>query len=433
MDVAILIVFLVGLSLIILEHPLKINKAAAALLMGSMCWTLFALSGNVVVVNEDLLHHLSEIAGILFFLLCAMTIVELIDAYDGFAIIISRIKTRNKVRLLWLIGIVTFFLSAMLDNLTAAIVMISFLKKLIEEKETRWLYAGVVVIAANAGGAWSPIGDVTTTMLWIKGHLPRSTEIISSLIIPSMVCLIVPLLFLSLKLKGELKPVQVRSITDYCTTTCNNFERNLIFGLSLTGMLFVPIFKTITDLPPFMGMLLALGIIWMTTEFIHRNKTMEEKGPLSVVGVLRRIDTASILFFLGILLAVSTLEEAGLLGLLASALGRIFAGDYGIYIINIIIGVLSAIVDNVPLVAAAQGMYPLTTDGGPFTAGGSFWLFLAYCAGTGGSAFIIGSAAGIAVMGLERMDFIWYLKRMTMLAVTGFLSGAAVFVMFQTL
>lgn len=433
MDVAILIVFLVGLSLIILEHPLKINKAAAALLMGSMCWTLYALSGNVVVVNEDLLHHLSEIAGILFFLLCAMTIVELIDAYDGFAIIISRIKTRNKVRLLWLIGTVTFFLSAMLDNLTAAIVMISFLKKLIEEKETRWLYAGVVVIAANAGGAWSPIGDVTTTMLWIKGHLPRSTEIIFSLIIPSMVCLIVPLLFLSLKLKGELKPVQVRSITDYCTTTCSNFERNLIFGLSLTGMLFVPIFKTITDLPPFMGMLLALGIIWMTTEFIHRNKTMEEKGPLSVVGVLRRIDTASILFFLGILLAVSTLEEAGLLGLLASALGRIFAGDYGIYIINIIIGVLSAIVDNVPLVAAAQGMYPLTTDGGPFTAGGSFWLFLAYCAGTGGSAFIIGSAAGIAVMGLERMDFIWYLKRMTMLAVIGFLSGAAVFVMFQTL
>jgi len=433
MEIPILIVFLIGYLLIALEHPLKIDKAASALLTGVICWTLYALADGAAHVNEVLLRHLSEIAGILFFLLGAMTIVELVDAHDGFAVIIEKIRTRNKVKLLWLIGAVTFFLSAVLDNLTTSIVMISLLKKMIQERDTRWLYAGVVVIAANAGGAWSPIGDVTTTMLWIKGQLPHSLEIIKAVIIPSLVCMIVPILFLSLDLKGEIKPPRSQDGVNYSTSVCNVFERHLVFLIGLIGLLLVPAFKAITHLPPFMGMMLSLSIIWMITEFIHRRKPLEEKGPLSVLAVLRKIDTASILFFLGILLAVSTLEETGLLRGAASAYDRAFTGEYSVYMINMMIGFLSAIVDNVPLVAAAQGMYPVTTGGGPFAPGGMFWLFLAYCAGTGGSALIIGSAAGIAVMGLERMDFIWYLRKITLLSITGYLAGAVVFILMASM
>lgn len=433
MEIPILIVFLIGYALIALEHPFKIDKAASALLTGAICWTLYALSGSTGHANEDLLNHLKEIAGILFFLLGAMTIVELIDAHDGFAFLIDKINTRNKVKLLWLTGVITFFLSSVLDNLTTAIVMISLLKKLIEERETRWLYAGVVVIAANAGGAWSPIGDVTTTMLWIKGQLPHSMDIIMNLFIPSMVCLAVPLCLLSLKLKDNIPFPREQNMIYNWVPPCSTFERNLVFMMGLAGLLFVPVFKAVVHLPPFMGMMFSLGIIWMTTEFMHRNKPLEEKGPLSVLFVLRRIDSSAILFFLGILLAVSALEEVGLLGLVATTLDKTFTGSHGVYIITMLIGVLSAIVDNVPLVAAAQGMYTVTFDGGPFAPGGIFWLFLAYCAGTGGSILIIGSAAGVAVMGLERMDFIWYTKKMALLAVVGYLSGAAVFILMNSL
>jgi Na+/H+ antiporter NhaD/arsenite permease-like protein len=433
MDIVILFVFIIGFLFIVLEYSLKIDKAASALLTGGFCWTLYALSISGARANENLLHHMIGIASILFFLLGAMTIVELVDAHDGFSIMTDMIKTRNKVQLLWITGTLTFSLSALLDNLTTAIVMISVMKKLIEDRETRLFYAGIVVIAANAGGAWSPIGDVTTTMLWIKGQLPHAGTIVMNLFIPSLVCLVVPLIILSIKMKGEIKLPQEQEMKDYCTSPCTFFERNLIFSMGLAGMLFVPIFKTITHLPPFMGMMLSLGVLWMTTEVIHRNKTLEEKGPLSVLGVLRKIDTASILFFLGILLAVSTLQEIGLLGLLASTLGTTFTGSNGLYIINIMIGILSSVVDNVPLVAAVQGMYPIATATGPFASNGIFWQFLAYCAGTGGSAFIIGSAAGIAVMGLERMDFIWYFKRITLLAVIGYLAGAATFILIHTL
>ena len=433
MDLVILFVFMIGFLFIVLEHPIKIDKAASALLTGGICWSLYALSGSTEHANEDLLSHLSEIAGILFFLLGAMTIVELVDAHDGFSIMTDLIKTRNRVALLWIIALLTFFLSALLDNLTTAIVMISLLKKLIDNKEMRWFYAGMVVIAANAGGAWSPIGDVTTTMLWIKGQLPHAGAIITNLFIPSLVCLGVPLIVLSVMMKGDINAPRERMMPGNGNNPCTLFERNLVFFMGLASMFFVPVFKTVTHLPPFMGMMLSLGVLWTITEFIHRNKPLEEKGPLSVLGVLRKIDTASILFFLGILLAVSTLQETGILGMLASALSATFTGSHGIYVINILIGILSAVVDNVPLVAAVQGMYPITTAAGPFAQDGIFWQFLAYCAGTGGSAFIIGSAAGIAVMGLEKMDFIWYFRKITVLAMMGYLAGAAAFIVMHIL
>lgn len=433
MDLVILFIFMIGFLFIVLEHPIKIDKAASALLTGGICWSLYALSGSTEHANEDLLKHLSEIAGILFFLLGAMTIVELVDAHDGFSIMTDLIKTRNRVALLWIIALLTFFLSALLDNLTTAIVMISLLKKLIDNKEMRWFYAGMVVIAANAGGAWSPIGDVTTTMLWIKGQLPHAGAIITNLFIPSLVCLGFPLIVLSVMMKGDINAPREQMMAGNVNTPCTPFERNLVFFMGLAGMFFVPVFKTITHLPPFMGMMLSLGVLWTITEFIHRNKPLEEKGPLSVLGVLRKIDTASILFFLGILLAVSTLQETGILGMLASALSATFTGSHGIYVINILIGILSAVVDNVPLVAAVQGMYPITTAAGPFAQDGIFWQFLAYCAGTGGSAFIIGSAAGIAVMGLEKMDFIWYFRKITVLAMMGYLAGAAAFIVMHIL
>lgn len=362
-----------------------------------------------------------------------MTIVELMDAHNGFAILTDKIKPRNKIKLLWLTGIVTFFLSAILDNLTTAVVMISLLKKVIKERETRWLYAGVVVIAANAGGAWSPIGDVTTTMLWIKGQLPYSIDMITNLIIPSLTCICVPLFIISLKLRGDIQSPFEQDMTHDAALPSSTFERNLIFIMGLAGLLFVPVFKAMTALPPFMGMMFSLGILWLTTEVMHRNKTLETREQLLVQNVLKKIDSATILFFLGILLAVSSLQEVGVLRLAASSLNKTFTGSHGIYIINLLIGALSAIVDNVPLVAAAQGMYAVTFDGGPFAPSGIFWLFLAYCAGTGGSALIIGSAAGVAVMGLERMDFFWYFKKITLLAVAGYLSGAAVFILMNSL
>lgn len=426
MEIAVICIFILGYLAIALEHPLHIDKAASALIAGVLCWTIYALSQHAQGgVDHGLLEHLSEIASILFFLMGAMTIVELIDAHDGFKVITDVIKTTKKVELLWIVGLLTFFLSAVLDNLTTTIVMVSLLRKLIGERKERWIFVGIVVIAANAGGAWSPIGDVTTTMLWIKDQLPGSFTIISHLFLPSLVAISLPMLILSFRMKGHTPRPVVSPEDALDTDPSSPFERRLILFLGIGGLLFVPIFKTVTHLEPFMGMMLSLGSLWVLTEIIHRNKNNADRIPLSVAGVLRKIDQASVLFFLGILLAVGALQDIGILGQLAQFLDEKIGN---IYIINISIGFLSSIIDNVPLVAAGQGMYPIAASG-PFMQNGIFWQFLAYCAGTGGSCLIIGSAAGVAAMGLEKMDFIWYFKRMSLLAVVGYLAGAGVYML----
>lgn len=424
-----IIVFVVGYAAIALEHTIKIDKAASALITGVLVWTLFVFTGaDSHFIEEELLHHLSEISSILFFLLGAMTIVELIDAHEGFAIITDKITTTKKVKLLWIISVLTFFFSAALDNLTTSIVMISLLRKLIGDKYDRWFFAGIVVVAANAGGAWSPIGDVTTTMLWIGGQLTTAT-IISTLFIPSLVAMVVPLLVLTFTMKGNVaRPITKEGLEHYINPT-TAFERNLIFFLGLAGLLFVPIFKTVTHLPPFMGMMLSLGVMWAVTEVIHSSKNREDKSHLSVIGVLRKVDTASVLFFLGILLAVAGLQSAGHLAVMAESLNDAFDGN--IYAINIVIGLLSSIVDNVPLVAGSMGMYEVA-EAGAFAQNGVFWQFLAFCAGTGGSALIIGSAAGVAVMGLEKIDFVWYLKKISILALIGYFAGAGTYILMQS-
>ena len=424
-----IVIFVLGYLAIALEHPIKVDKAASALITGVLVWTLFVLSGaDQHFIEEQLLHHLSEISSILFFLLGAMTIVELVDAHEGFSIITDKITTKNRVKLLWIVSVLTFFFSAALDNLTTTIVMVSLLRKLIDDKYERWFFAGIVVVAANAGGAWSPIGDVTTTMLWIGGQLTTMT-IIKTLIVPSIVAMMVPLTVLSFTMKGEIvRPVEVGNEDDSDPTTA--FERNLIFFLGVAGLLFVPVFKTLTHLPPFMGMMLSLGVLWLVTEIIHRSKNKADKSQLSVIGVLRKIDTASVLFFLGILLAVAGLQSAGHLAVMAQNLNEWFGGN--IYAINIVIGLLSAIVDNVPLVAGSMGMYEITSVGN-FAQDGVFWQFLAFCAGTGGSALIIGSAAGVAAMGLEKIDFVWYLKKISILALLGYFAGAGTYILIQSL
>ena len=455
MDIFILVVFILGYAFIALEHNVHIDKAASALVTGTVCWALFVLGWHEVPAHlaeefhlfaadhgghghgglaqffeHRLLHHMEEISSILFFLMGAMTIVELIDAHEGFRVITDRIQTRNKVKMLWIVCVLTFFFSALLDNLTTSIVMVSLLRKLIDDRQTRWLFAGMVVIAANAGGAWSPIGDVTTTMLWIGGQL-TTTTIVGNLILPSIACLLVPLALLSFRLSGDIERPQAEADEGWDPTT--PFERNLVFAAGVGGLLFVPVFKTVTHLPPFMGMMLSLGVLWMMTERLHRTKNLEEKSHLTVIGVLRKIDSASVLFFLGILLAVAALQEAGHLILAADWL-RTSLND--VYLIDLAIGLLSAIVDNVPLVAASMGMYDIVpleaaTDAwsAMFVQDGIFWQFLAYCAGTGGSALIIGSAAGVAVMGLERIDFVWYLKKISLLAILGYFAGAGVYLL----
>jgi len=423
-----IIVFVLGYLAIALEHPIKIDKAASALLIGGVCWALYAFSGvDMHNMNEHLSHHLVDIAEILFFLLGAMTIVELIDAHEGFSIITDKITTNKKVALIWILSLITFFFSAALDNLTTAIVMSALLTKLIKDKEDLWMFAGVVILSANAGGAWSPIGDITTIMLWIGGQV-TATNIITSLFIPSLVCALVPLIYLTFRLKGEVtRPIKIENTKQDIDPT-TPFERNLIFYMGVLGLLFVPIFKTITHLPPYVGMLLSLGVLWIVTEIIHRSKKHEQKSQLSVIGVLKKVDVPTIFFFLGILLAVAALQSAGQLDIVAAYLNKTFNGD--IYIINMIIGLLSSIVDNVPLVAGAMGMYDITPIG-DFAVDGKFWEFLAYCAGTGGSVLIIGSAAGVAVMGILKIDFIWYLKNISLLALMGYLAGAATYILMQ--
>jgi len=427
-----IIVFILGYMAIALEHTIKVDKAASALIIGGLGWALYAFSGvDAHHMNEHLSHHLVDIAEILFFLLGAMTIVELIDAHEGFAIITDKITTNKKVALMWILSIITFFFSAALDNLTTSIVMAALLTKLIKDRENLWMFAGMVILSANAGGAWSPIGDVTTIMLWIGGQV-TAANIITSVFIPSVVCALVPLIYLTFKLKGEItRPIKVETAEHYTDPT-TPFERNLIFYLGVIGLLFVPIFKTVTHLPPYVGMLLSLGVLWLVTEIIHRSKNHQQKSQLSVIGVMKKVDTPTIFFFLGILLAVASLQSAGQLDIVATFLDTTFNGQSveGIYIINMIIGLLSSIVDNVPLVAGAMGMYPVA-ETGLYTTDGMFWEFLAYCAGTGGSVLIIGSAAGVAVMGILKIDFIWYLKNISLLALIGYLAGAATYIFLQ--
>ena len=423
-----IIVFVLGYMAIALEHSIKVDKAASALIIGGLGWALYAFSGvDAHHINEHLSHHLVDIAEILFFLLGAMTIVELIDAHEGFSIITDKITTNKRVALLWILSIITFFFSAALDNLTTAIVMAALLTKLIKDKEDLWMFAGMVILSANAGGAWSPIGDITTIMLWIGGQV-TAANIITSVFLPSVVCAIVPLIYLTFRLKGEItRPIRVETKEHYLDPT-TPFERNLIFYMGVAGLLFVPVFKTVTHLPPYVGILLSLGVLWLVTEILHRSKNHEQKSALSVIGVLKKVDVPTIFFFLGILLAVASLQSAGQLDIVATFLDKTFNGD--IYIINMIIGLLSSIVDNVPLVAGAMGMYEITPMG-DFAVDGKFWEFLAYCAGTGGSVLIIGSAAGVAVMGILKIDFIWYMKNISLLALMGYLAGAATYIFMQ--
>ncbi len=427
-----LVVFVLGYLAIALEHPLKIDKAASALIIGALGWALYAFSGvDFHHIGEHLSHHVVDIAEILFFLLGAMTIVELVDAHQGFSIITDKINTTKRVPLMWILTILSFFFSAVLDNLTAAIVMSALLTKLIKDKNDIWMFAGMIIIAANAGGAWSPIGDVTTIMLWIGGQVTAS-NIITSIIIPSIVCLIVPMIYISFRLKGNItKPNQEES-NKQVTNTTTPFERKFVFILGVCGLLFVPIFKTVTHLPPFVGILFSLGVMWLATELLHRNKNYEKKSGLTVISVLKKIDIPTIFFFLGILLAVAALQSMGHLGDMANILNNSFNGQTaeGIYIINIIIGLLSSIVDNVPLVAGAMGMYEIT-ETGFYAVDGMFWEFLAYCAGTGGSVLIIGSAAGVAAMGILKIDFIWYVKNISFLAFLGYIAGAITYILLQ--
>ncbi len=420
MEILLVLTFVVGYAAIAFEHPININKAASALITGVLCWTIYILMANDhEIVTHQLLEQMGELSGILFFLLGAMVIVELVDAHDGFQVITDRIKTNSPRVLLWTIGFITFFLSAVLDNLTTTIVMISLLRKIVKDHNDRLFYAGIIVIAANAGGAWSPIGDVTTTMLWIGGQITTG-GIVKHVFLPSIACLAVPLLYLNWKMKvppptlpepKELKPLKT-SVA----------ERNTVFALGVGGLLFVPVFKTFTHLPPFMGILIVLGVLWTVTELLHHKKNVEEKGHLTVVHALQKVDAASVLFFLGILLAIGALGAAGLLTHLAEWLDKTIGNQD---VIVVAIGLLSAVVDNVPLVAAGMGMYPLEQ----FPQDHSFWLFLAYCAGTGGSCLIIGSAAGVAAMGMERINFLWYLKKISLLALLGYFAGVAVYLL----
>jgi NhaD family Na+/H+ antiporter len=426
MLVAIIVVFILGYLCIALESFLKINKAAIALLTGVLCWTLYIFSQNEKdLVTSELIEHLGNLSQILFFLLGAMTIVELIDAHDGFEIITRRITTKSKRKLIWIICFITFFLSAVLDNLTTTIVMISLVRKLMTAREDRLVFSGAVIIAANAGGAWSPIGDVTTTMLWIGGQI-SVLNIIVKLILPSLVCLLVPVLIMQFMLKGEVQPyVEEKNdeeINDEKTEVLTETHKTIVFWTGLGILLFVPVFKTITHLPPFMGILLGLGILWVVVEMLHSGKDEADRKTYTVAYALRKIDASSILFFLGILLAISVLESTHQLAYLSTWMDTTLK-DQNIIVMTI--GLLSAIVDNVPLVAATMGMYSLEQ----FPQDHYMWEFLAYCTGTGGSVLIIGSAAGVAAMGIEKIDFMWYLKRISWLALIGYFAGAVVYIL----
>ncbi len=426
MTIMLVLLFAAGYTAIALEYQLGVNKAAVALVTGVLCWTAYVLLGTATVhqATDQLGEYLGEVAGILFFLMGAMTIVELIDAHDGFELVTEKIQTGNKKKLVWLVAFLTFFLSAVLDNLTTAIVMVSLLRKIISNRQDRLLLAGLVVIAANAGGAWSPIGDVTTTMLWMGGQL-TAVHIMLTGFLASLACLLLPALLISRQMNGKVERPVAEAGADEPAKTSRRHQI-LVFWLGISCLLFVPVFKALTHLPPYMGILLGLGVMWVITEIMHSSKDEAEKGLLSVNHALRKIDTPSILFFLGILLSIGALQAAGVLTAAATWMSAAI-GD--IKIITVSIGLLSSVVDNVPLVAAVQGMYSMEQ----FGVNHHFWSFLAYCAGTGGSCLIIGSAAGIAAMGIEKIEFGWYLKKIAWLALLGYLAGVVVFLLQQWL
>lgn len=418
MVVALVLIFIVVYAAIALEHPLQVSKSASALLGAGLLWTVYAFStGDHERLGHELRETLATTAGITFFLLGAMTIVEVIDAHDGFALITSRIRTQRLAALLWLVAGVTFVLSAILDNLTTTIVMVTLMRKLLDRGDRRLLFASVIVIAANAGGAWSPMGDVTTTMLWIGGQV-TALGIMEALLPASVVNLLVPLVMVSVGLRGQPFELARGSLE---ASDVPAFERNLMLMLGLGVLIAVPAFKQITHLPPFMGILFGLGILWCVGEILHRGKPPEARHKLTLAHALSRIDLSSLLFFVGILLAVATLEHAKILEALAGWLDRAVGRQD---VIVLLLGLLSAIVDNVPLVAASMGMYPLSQ----YPTDSFLWEFMAYCAGTGGSILIIGSAAGVAAMGIEKIQFIWYMRRIAWLAALGYFAGAAVYV-----
>ncbi len=424
MDAIVIILFVVGYLAIALEHPIKVNKTASALLTGVLCWTLYAMfSGDAEKVGHQLNEHLSDTSQILFFLMGAMTIVELVDAYQGFRLVTDRIQTKNPVTLLWLVCWVTFFLSSILDNLTTSIVMISLIRKLIPNKDMRMFFAGMIVIAANAGGAWTPIGDVTTTMLWIGGQI-STVNIMKVLIIPSVMCMLVPLIYLTFTLKGTLGEQATDQEQGYGHEEVKGGTVMLILGVG--ALVFVPIFKTITHMPPYIGMLFGLGVLWVVSEMINPHADEALRKPYTAAGALQRIDTSSVLFFLGILLAVGALQSMTILEQFAKWLDSAVGSQS---MIVTLIGLLSAVIDNVPLVAASMGMYSLDT----YPMDHFIWEYLAYCAGTGGSILIIGSAAGVAVMGMEKIDFIWYLKRISLIAMLGYFAGCGTYLLIYQL
>lgn len=446
-----IIVFILGYLLIVFEHVNKINKAASALLIGVSLWTIYSLASESVlslnyshswevftsnfdhgtptledmrhfVTQHELYHHLSEISSILFFLIGAMTIVEVVDEYQGFSLITNQIKTSNVRVLIWIISIITFFMSALLDNLTTTIILLTLLQKIISRKEFRWIFASLVIMSANAGGAWSPIGDVTTIMLWIGGQV-TAASIVSSLFVPSLINMLVVTSILSYYIKGHTIKPQLEQAENHQFTTRK--EQLFILIIGALALISVPIFKTFTHLPPFMGMMLGLGSIWVITDRYLKRVDKVDHRKLTVIAALRAIDIPTILFFLGILLGVSALQSAGQLDALAQWLSNHFNN---VYAINTIIGIVSAIVDNVPLVAASMGMYEIqpitsTLEMQQFVVDGTFWELLAYCAGTGGSILIVGSAAGVAAMGIEHINFVWYMKYMGWIAFVGYLAG----------
>ncbi len=459
MITTLIVLFFIGYLAIALEHPLRVDKTATALMLGMLLWIIYALGAEYIVpliegdafkayvdahpmlANESLhkqalsyvtdvklVESLGDVTQTLFFLIGAMTIVELVDIHGGFTVITSRITTRHKRTLLWVICAVTFVFSAVLDNMTTTIVMVLLLRKLIEDQHERWLYAGMIIIAANTGGAWSPIGDVTTIMLWVKGNV-TALALIERVLLPSVVAMVVPLLIIQRSLKGVIPPFE--HPVEEQTHGMSAAERTTIFCLGVGGLLFVPVFKSITHLPPFVGMLFVLGVLWLYTEIFYNGKRIERRKQHRLPQVISRIDMPSILFFLGILLAVAVLEASGVLAATAAWLDE---EVHNVYIINVLLGILSSIFDNVPLVAGVMGMYPLEDASAVgyaanFVQDGVFWEFLSYCAGVGGSLLIIGSAAGVIAMGLEKINFGWYLKRFSLAALAGYLAGAGVYML----
>lgn len=416
MNTLLIAVFVMTYAAIAFEHPIKINKSATALIGAGLLWTIYAVSGpEAKVVETAMGKSLMSTAQIVFFLIGAMTIVEVVAAHNGFEVITSRIRTTQLSSLMWLVGFVTFFLSAILDNLTTTIVMVSLMKKLLDKRDDRLFFAGMIVIAANAGGAWTPIGDVTTTMLWIGGQV-TTVEIMKGLFIPSMINLLVPLAVTAFMLRGRLVEAPPRKVNAGQVET-TAFERQLMFFMGLGILVAVPAFKTITHLPPFLGIMFGLGLLWLVGDLMHREKSDDDKERFTLVSALTRIDMSSILFFVGILLAVASLEHAHILTSVAQWLNDVVGR---LDVIVILIGLVSAVVDNVPLVAASMGMYSLAE----YPTDSFLWEFMAYCAGTGGSILIIGSAAGVAAMGLEKIDFLWYMKKISLLALLGYFGGA---------